>query len=153
MSDLETYMRSLGKRIAALERICGIYAEGNFDAVDNNDVVTIANGLKAWAAGTAYTVGELRTEAGMVYKCRQAHTSTSTWQPSATPTLWEPVDTTHAGTLTDPIPWTSGMTAYLNKYYSEGGKTYRCKRDDTGNGTALYYTIAQLLGDYFEVAA
>ena len=100
-----------------------------------------------------FSVGELRTEAGRVYKCRQAHTSTTTWQPSATPTLWEPVDTTHAGTLTDPIPWTSGMTAYLNKYYSEGGKTYRCKRDDTGNGTALYYTIAQLLGDYFEVTA
>lgn len=100
-----------------------------------------------------FSVGELRTEAGRVYKCRQAHTSTTTWQPSATPTLWEPVDPTHAGTLTDPIPWTSGMTAYLNKHYSEGGKTYRCKRDDTGNGTALYYTIAQLPGDYFEVTA
>lgn len=35
-------------------------------------------------------------------------------------------------------------------YVRKDGTVYRCKRDDTGSGTALYYTISQLVGDYFE---
>ena len=149
-ADIVAYFTSLGKRIAALERICGIYAQGNADTVGKADILTIAKGYPLWAADTKYLVGDIRRDGDGLYKCRQAHTSTSTWQPSVTPTLWEPIVLDHAGTQADPMPWTSGMTAHLNLYYSEGGKVYRCKRDDTGSGTALYYTISQLVGDYFE---
>lgn len=71
-------------------------------------------------------------------------------QPSATPTLWEPIVLDHAGTQADPIPWTSGMTAHKGLYYVEDSKLYLCIRDDASTGTALYYRIADLLGNYFE---
>lgn len=151
--DIKAYLTDIGKRIAALERICGIYAQGNADTVGMADIITIAKGYPLWLADIKYTAGNIRREGDMLYKCRQDHTSNAAWQPSATPTLWEPIVLDHSGTLSDPIPWTSGMTAHLNLYYSEGGKVYRCKRDDTGSGTALYYTISQLVGDYFEEAA
>lgn len=51
---------------------------------------------------------------------------------------------------TDPIPWTSGMTAHKGLYYTEDGKTYLCIREDAATGTELYYKISDLLGNYFE---
>ena len=120
---------------------------GSIDAVTAGEHKEI---FGPWKTGIDYTVGQYRNYGDKLYRCIQAHTSTSTWQPSATPTLWEPIVLDHAGTQADPIPWTSGMTAHKGLYYTEGGKVYRCKRDDTGSGTALYYTIAQLVGDYFE---
>jgi hypothetical protein len=42
------------------------------------------------------------------------------------------------------------MTAHKGLYYTEDGKTYLCIREDATTGTALYYTIVSLLGNYFE---
>lgn len=41
-----------------------------------------------WAPNVAYTVGNLRTYNGVLYKCVQAHTSQSDWTPDVTPALW-----------------------------------------------------------------
>lgn len=43
----------------------------------------------AWAAGVAYKVGDVVTYNGKTYQCLQAHTSISTWMPSAVPALWK----------------------------------------------------------------
>lgn len=43
----------------------------------------------AWAVGVAYKVNDLVTYNGFTYKCLQAHTSISTWYPSAVPALWQ----------------------------------------------------------------
>jgi len=47
-------------------------------------------GTSAWDYPVAYSVGDLVTYQGTTYKCLQAHTSQSTWMPSATPALWQP---------------------------------------------------------------
>lgn len=151
--DYVAYLRQLGKRIAALERICGVYAQDNFENIANNDIATIGNAFEAWAVDTAYVIGKIVSYTdGKIYKCRTAHTSNSTWTPDVTTTYWEPIDMEHAGTYVDPIPWSNGMTANMGKYYSENEIIYRCIRDDSGTGTALYYTCAELAGDYFEIA-
>lgn len=42
----------------------------------------------AWAVGVAYKVGDIVTYLGKRYSCRQAHTSISTWTPTAAASLW-----------------------------------------------------------------
>ena len=45
----------------------------------------------AWAAGVSYTQGQIVSYAGARYRCRIAHTSLATWEPSAVQALWEPL--------------------------------------------------------------
>lgn len=40
--------------------------------------------------------------------------------------IYRPIDTAHAGTKEDPIPFVYGMDTEQGKYYSSGGKTYLC---------------------------
>lgn len=43
------------------------------------------------------------------------------------------------------------MRYYKDLYYADGGKIYKCIRDDSnGNGTILQYVPSQLVGIYFE---
>jgi chitinase len=42
----------------------------------------------AWAPNTTYAVGAQVTYQGVLYQCRQAHTSIVTWEPPNTPALW-----------------------------------------------------------------
>ena len=44
-----------------------------------------------WAVGVAYSVGDEVTYLGQLYRCRQAHTSISTWTPAAVLALWLPI--------------------------------------------------------------
>jgi hypothetical protein len=48
-------------------------------------------GETTWAPNTYYAVGALVTYSGVRYRCRQAHTSITTWEPPNTPALWEPL--------------------------------------------------------------
>jgi chitin-binding protein len=41
-----------------------------------------------WRAGTAYKVGDVVTYNGISYRCRQAHTAISGWEPPNVPALW-----------------------------------------------------------------
>lgn len=57
------------------------------------------------------------------------------------------------GTLENPITAAEGMRYYKDLYYADGGKIYRCIRDDSnGQGTILHYVPSQLVGIYFEEA-
>ncbi|WP_182883544.1 lytic polysaccharide monooxygenase [Microbispora sp. H10949] len=44
-----------------------------------------------WAAGTAYKVGDRVTYAGVTYRCIQAHTALTGWEPPNVPALWQRV--------------------------------------------------------------
>ncbi|GAB4188735.1 MAG: hypothetical protein OHK0022_00790 [Roseiflexaceae bacterium] len=46
-------------------------------------------GAPAWTAGTSYQVGNLVTYGGKTYRCRQAHTALTGWEPPNVPALWE----------------------------------------------------------------
>lgn len=55
------------------------------------------------------------------------------------------------GTIENPITATEGMRYFKDKYYIDGGKIYRCTRDDSGGeGTVMHYLPSQLVGIYFE---
>lgn len=41
-----------------------------------------------WAAGTGYTVGATVTYGGASYRCTQAHTAITGWEPPNVPALW-----------------------------------------------------------------
>lgn len=43
--------------------------------------------------------------------------------------VYRPIEREHTGTLTDPIPWVSGMDCTEGKYYSYEGTVYLCKAD------------------------
>jgi len=51
----------------------------------------------AWAPNVAYAVGDTVTYNGVVYKCIQAHTSLTGWEPPNVPALWQPIGTPTPG--------------------------------------------------------
>jgi chitinase len=69
-------------------------AAGNVSNASNTITVTTdgtSNGgeAPAWQTNTAYKVGDEVTYNGVVYICRQAHTSLAGWEPSNVPALWQ----------------------------------------------------------------
>lgn len=101
----------------------------------------------------AYAVGDRCRYKGKLYKCYNAITGgVPNWTPDVTSAHWEAVaKPEEEGTLNNPITAEVGMRYYKDKYYKEGDKIYKCTRDDSnGQGTILYYTPSQLVGQYFE---
>lgn len=127
-------------------------------SLSDGEAASVPELITAWAYPVAYAEGDRRSYGGKVYKCRQAHTSQTDWNPAATPALWVVIDVTHAGTQDDPIPASRGMEYEYGKYYldSEDGKTYLCERtgEAAGGKIVLQYLPHELVGNYFsEVAA
>lgn len=85
---------------------------------------------------------------GKLYKCRQAHTTQTGWEPDQAPALWEVIDPVHAGTVEDPIPYDQAMEVYAGKIYSYNDSLYECIRD---SGNPLYAEPGELLGSYFNL--
>jgi hypothetical protein len=48
-------------------------------------------GETSWQPNTYYPIGAQVTYSGTRYRCRQAHTSITTWEPPNTPALWEQI--------------------------------------------------------------
>ena len=105
-----------------------------------------------WETEKAYAVGDRVWYQASLYKCVQAHTSQSTWNPKDAVSLWANVSEESQeadGSREHPFAWTSGMTSYEGKFYTENGILYLCIRD---SGNPLYFPIASLIGTYFQIA-
>ena len=116
------------------------------------DAVAVADLFLPLAAGVDYAVGDRRRFSDALYKCAQAHTSQTGWEPPNVPALWVVIDAGHAGTIDNPIPAARGMEYEYSKYYldPEDGKTYLCKRVEETGSIVLYYLPHELIGQYFE---
>ncbi|MEU8507921.1 carbohydrate-binding protein [Streptomyces brevispora] len=77
-------------------RTVGSGKEGTFDFVLDvaqnptdppTDPPTLPGG--SWAAGTLYNAGNRVTYGGVAYRCLQAHTALTGWEPPNVPALWE----------------------------------------------------------------
>lgn len=101
-----------------------------------------------WKAGIAYTVGYKTQHNGKLWRCLQAHTSQSGWEPENVPALWEEICETHDGSLHDPIPYEDSMALENGKYYSQDGVTYLCNRDTVN---PVYNPLSELVGIYVEI--
>ncbi len=100
----------------------------------------------------AYAVGDRVWYQSSLYKCVQAHTSQSTWNPKDAVSLWANVSEESQeadGSREHPYQWEQGMTSYNGKYYTEDGVLYLCTRD---SGAPLFHPIASLINLYFVVA-
>ena len=99
-----------------------------------------------WASDTDYTAGYKVQRSGKLWRCVQAHTSQTGWEPSInTASLWEQICESHDGTLADPIPYSGNMALESGKYYIQDYTIYLCTRD-TGN--PVYNPLAELVGIY-----
>jgi len=58
------------------------------DAMTPEDAAALAGIFEPWAVGDAVTIGMIREHGGMLWKCLQAHTTQSDWQPQDVPALW-----------------------------------------------------------------
>ena len=88
---------------------------------------------EALAAGTTLAQNSIVNDGGTLYRVvsaggviPQAH------QPphgEGMLAVYRPIDTTHAGTMEDPIPWVYGMDCTSGLYYSYNAVVYLCKAD------------------------
>ena len=115
--------------------------------VDDNTALRMVAFYPEWAENTEYTAEYKVQHGGKLWRCRQAHTSQTGWEPENAASLWTEVCETHAGTLEDPIPYSGNMALESGKYYSQDNKVYRCIRD-TGN--PVYNALSELVGLYVE---
>ena len=116
------------------------------------DAVAVADLFLPWAAGVDYAVGDRRRFSDALYKCAQAHTSQTGWEPPHVPALWVVIDVGHAGTIDNPILAARGMEYEYGKYYldPEDEKTYLCKRGEETGTIVLQYLPHELVGHFFE---
>lgn len=116
--------------------------------VDDNTALRMTEFYPEWTSGQAYTAAYKVQYGGNLWRCMQAHTAQSGWEPStATASLWEQICESHDGTLADPIPYSGNMALENGKYYTQGGVTYLCTRD---TGSPVYNALADLVGIYVD---
>ena len=117
--------------------------------VDDNTALRMREFYPEWAAGVDYATGYKAQHGGRLWRCVQAHASQTGWEPENAPALWTEICETHAGTLTDPIPYSGNMALESGKYYIQDDVVYLCNRD---TGQPVYHTLAELVGLYVEIA-
>lgn len=117
----------------------------NTRAVDDNTALRMVEFYPDWSAGQAYTAGFKAQHGGKLWRCVQAHTSQTGWEPENAPALWTEICESHAGTLDDPIPYDGNMALTSGLYYIQDYTIYLCTRD-TGN--PVYNPLAELVGIY-----
>lgn len=154
-----TEIEAEAKKFEAYERTRPLTAEEvntmlirqqiNSLAVDDSTALRMREFYPDWADGQDYTVGFKVQRGGALYKVLQAHTSQDGWEPENAPSLWTEICESHAGTLTDPIPYSGNMALEAGKYYIQSGKTYLCNRDTVN---PVYHTLDELVGLYVEIA-
>ena len=118
--------------------------------LDDETALTGVELFPMWAIGRAYATGDRVQHGGKLWRCLQAHTSQTGWEPENVPSLWTEICESHAGTLTDPIPYSGNMALEAGKYYSQSGAVYLCTRDTVN---PVYNPLAELVGLYVEKGA
>ena len=117
--------------------------------VDDNTALRMVAFYPEWAENAEYTSEYKVQRNGKLWRCRQAHTSQTGWEPENAASLWTEICESHAGTLDDPIPYSGNMALESGKYYSQDNKVYRCTR---GTGNPVYNALSELVGLYVEEA-
>ena len=125
------------------------HIETAVQSLDRTAALEVITLHPVWVPGKEYEPGLRLQRNGKLYEVKEgkAHTSQADWPPEITPSLYEVVNETHAGTLGDPIPYDGNMALVSGLYYTQGGKVYRCTRDTVN---PVYNPLADLVGLYVE---
>ena len=146
VQEAEVYERTRPLTESEVSRML-IAQQINTLTVDDNTALRMVAFYPEWAENAEYTAEYKVQHNGKLWRCRQAHTSQTGWEPENAASLWTEICESHAGTLEDPIPYSGNMALESGKYYSQDGKVYRCTRD-TGN--PVYNALSELVGLYVE---
>lgn len=117
-------------------------------SVDDNTALRMRDYYPEWTPKTVYSVGFKVQYKGNLWRVLQAHTSQDGWEPENVHALWEQINETHTGELTDPIPYNGNMRLENGKYYIQGGVIYLCNRDTVN---PVYNPLDELVGLYVEI--
>ena len=122
-------------------------------AVDDNTALRMREFYPDWEDMIGQTVekaGFRFKHGGNLYKTIPAnHTFQANWVPGVgTESLYTRIDESHAGTLTDPIPYSGNMALEAGKYYSQSGAVYLCTRDTVN---PVHNALSDLIGLYVEI--
>ena len=115
--------------------------------LDDETALTGVELFPIWTIDRAYAVGDKVQRNGKLWRCMQAHTSQTGWEPENAVSLWTEICESHAGTFEDPIPYSGNMALESGKYYSQNSKIYRCTRDTVN---PVYNALSELVGLYVE---
>ena len=148
-SDVAEQMAAEPARPMTMEEVLRLTISKTINAIDIADDIALCmvEFYPEWASGVAYTAGYRIQRSGKLWRCLQAHTAQTGWEPENAASLWEQICETHDGTIDDPIPYSGNMALESGKYYLQGGVTYLCTRD---TGIAVYQPLADLVGVYVE---
>ena len=116
--------------------------------VDDNTALRMVEFYPEWSAGQAYTAGYKAHRGGRLWRCLQAHTAQTGWEPENAASLWTEICESHDGTKYDPIPYNGNMALQSGKYYTQNNILYLCNRDTVN---PVYNALAELVGLYVEV--
>lgn len=116
-------------------------------SVDDNTALRMVEFYPEWSAGQAYTAGYKVQYGGKLWRCLQAHTAQTGWEPENVQALWTEICETHDGTMADPIPYSGNMALESGKYYIQDYVIYKCTRDTIN---PVYQPLSELVGIYVE---
>ena len=107
--------------------------------------------FKPWIVGEYVKAGERRRDDGVLYECRQEHTTQADWKPAETHALWKIIVAENAGTIDDPITAARGMEYTYGLYYidPEDNNVYLCYRENETGVIVLQYLPHELINQYF----
>jgi len=149
--EVETYVKEVPSADDIVSQLKEL-AQAQVEALTDDEAKKVPALFPLWEADKAYAVGDRVWYQASLYKCVQAHTSQSTWNPKDATSLWANVSEESQeadGSREHPYQWEQGMTSYNGKYYTENGILYLCIRD---SGNPLYFPISSLIGTYFQIA-
>ncbi len=150
--EVETYVKDVPSADDIVSQLKEL-AQAQVEALTDDEAKKVPALFPLWETEKAYAVGDRVWYQASLYKCVQAHTSLSTWNPKDAVSLWANVSEESQeadGSREHPFEWQSGMTCYNGKYYIEDNILYICTRD---SGGPVYNRIADLpMGLYFQIA-
>lgn len=115
--------------------------------VDDNTALRMVGYYPEWTENTAYTVDFKVQRGERLWRCIQAHTSLTGWEPESAASLWTEVCESHTGAEDDPIPYNGNMALVAGLHYVQDGEWYRCIRDTVN---PVYNRLEELVGLYVE---
>lgn len=137
-ADAGTELQLVNHTVTAAARLSGQmevaarrYVQAATD-IDDSSALSMPDLFKTWAevlaAGTELTKDTIINDGEVLYRVVQPVTPQEHQPPHGEGMLaiYRPIDTAHAGTQEDPVPFVYGMDTEQGKYYSFEGKTYLC---------------------------
>ena len=149
-SSVAEQMAAEHARPMTMEEVVRLTISKTINAIDIADdtALRMVEFYPEWASGVAYTAGYRIQHSGKLWRCLQAHTAQTGWEPENAASLWTEICESHDGTKYDPIPYNGNMALQNGKYYTQNNILYLCNRS---TGQPVYNALAELVGLYVEV--